>query len=156
MTTSIEPARHSGRDVLKASAIGFGIALACLLPPIIHFFTGPAGPFIGGFIGGSRVEAEPGKGVLIGIGMGVCVSVVIGIPVFLLVLTPLGNWLPIDPGQRGTIGVVMLIAMVYVTVLGAIGAIVGGYVARQKASAAGNDSPPATPGSMASWKTTSH
>ena len=58
---------RSGLALLKACAIGFGITLACLLPPIIHFFTGPVGPFIGGFIGGSRVEAEGGEGALIGL-----------------------------------------------------------------------------------------
>ncbi|MEA2640492.1 MAG: hypothetical protein QOF51_1886 [Chloroflexota bacterium] len=127
-------ARDHPIGVVKASAIGFGIAFLCLLPPIIHFFTGPVGPFIGGFIGGSRAEAEPGQGVLIGLGMGICVAVVVGIPVFLLMLTPLGNWLPLDPGAHGTVEIVTLIAMTYLTVLGSIGAMVGGRLSRQKTS----------------------
>ena len=42
----------------KAAFIGVGVALLCLLPPIIHFITGPLSPAIGGFVGGMQL---PGR-----------------------------------------------------------------------------------------------
>ena len=38
-----------GQDV-KAGLMAMGIAVLCLLPPGIHFVTGPLGPAIGGFL----------------------------------------------------------------------------------------------------------
>ena len=42
----------------RAAFIGVGVALLCLLPPILHFITGPLSPAIGGFVGGMQL---PGR-----------------------------------------------------------------------------------------------
>ena len=42
----------------RAAFIGVGVALLCILPPIIHFITGPLSPAIGGFVGGMQL---PGR-----------------------------------------------------------------------------------------------
>ena len=58
-------ARDKGRaytatigDMWRAAFIGVGVALLCILPPIIHFITGPLSPAIGGFVGGMQL---PGR-----------------------------------------------------------------------------------------------
>lgn len=42
----------------RAAFIGAGVAFLCLLPPILHFITGPLSPAIGGFVGGMQL---PGR-----------------------------------------------------------------------------------------------
>ena len=38
--------------MFKGALIGIGIVALSVLPPMIHFVTGPVGPLIGGFVAG--------------------------------------------------------------------------------------------------------
>jgi len=56
-TTPVPAASTPGRELL-AGLIGAAIAVACVLPPLIHLLTGPLGALIGGFVvanGGASV-----------------------------------------------------------------------------------------------------
>ncbi len=62
--------------VLKATLMAVGIAILCLLPPIVHFVTGPLGPAIGGYLAGSRMRLSGGQAAFVGIVIGVAVGIV--------------------------------------------------------------------------------
>ena len=113
--------------MLKHAFMGFGISLACLLPPLIHLVTGPLGPFIGGWFAGSKAEAKPGQAIGIGILMGffMVLPVVAGLAVNNLVL----YW--VEDDSLLIIGIVIL---GYTAVLGTIGAMVGGHMVGRSAS----------------------
>jgi hypothetical protein len=46
--------------MLNGVLVGFGIMLASLLIPIVHYVSAPLGPFIAGFIGGgvARIDQD--------------------------------------------------------------------------------------------------
>jgi len=47
--------------MLKGVLIAFGIMLASIPIPIVHFITLPISPYIAGFIGGGVAKADEGK-----------------------------------------------------------------------------------------------
>ena len=80
--------------MLKGALIGIGITLVGMLPPILHFVTGPLGPFIGGFVGGSSVRATPEKALGIGTLMGL--FGILPALVFLATLTLVFDFMSLD------------------------------------------------------------
>ncbi len=63
-------------QTLKAIVMAVGISVLCLLPPIVHFVTGPLGPAIGGYLAGSRMKLNGGQAALLGLIIGVTIGVV--------------------------------------------------------------------------------
>ena len=110
--------------MFKHAFIGFGIALLCFLPPIVHFVTGPLGPFIGGWFAGNRHQATPGQAVVIGILMG------------LLMVFPVTTLLTVDamaPSlipwvESDVLRIIGIVVLGYTAVMGTIGAVVGGLM----------------------------
>ena len=58
------------KKYILSGLIGFGICICCLLPPILHFITGPLGPLIGGFVAGTRTHADKKGAIVIGLIIG--------------------------------------------------------------------------------------
>jgi len=116
--------------MLKAALAGFGITVGLLLIPLVHFVSGPLGPFIGGFIGGSMVRARPSQGIIIGGLMGSFVA----IPAILIVaMLTLATDILKDNWQTA-LNIIVIGVAFYITFLGSIGAIAGGHMARNKAA----------------------
>ena len=44
--------------MMRAALTGTAVALLCLVPPLIHFVTGPLGPFIGGVVAGAQLRSR--------------------------------------------------------------------------------------------------
>ena len=53
--------------MLKGVVVAFGIMLASLLIPLVHFVTVPLGPFVAGFFGGAIAKADEGKILVFGL-----------------------------------------------------------------------------------------
>ncbi|MHC4093624.1 MAG: hypothetical protein ACYSVY_25690 [Planctomycetota bacterium] len=71
--------------MLKGTLVAFGIMLASLPVPIVHFFTIPIGPFVAGFFGGGIARADEGR-VLV---FGLLVAALMLIPAAALLVTGL-------------------------------------------------------------------
>lgn len=56
--------------MLNGVLAAYGIILASLPIPIVHFITFPIGPFIAGFIGGGIAKADEGRVVIFGLIVG--------------------------------------------------------------------------------------
>ena len=118
--------------MVKGALIGFAIALAMLLPPVLHWITFPLGPLIGGFFGGSKARIHPTRAPIMGLLMGL--FMVLPVVVILLVLSTVAE-AAIPRGLRSILEVVALVVVLYTGVMGSIGAAIGGLVAsRQEAS----------------------
>lgn len=117
--------------MIKHALIGSVISLVCLLPPLVHFVTGPLGPVIGGWIAGSKHRAEPEQALGIGVLMGLFMVFPVGAVLALDKLFPsLNSWV-----ESYILTVIGIVILVYTTVLGSVGAMVGGYMAsREEAS----------------------
>ena len=120
--------------MLKAVLIGFGITVACAAVPILHFVTIWPGPFIGGFVAGSRMKATPRQGLAIGVFM----AVLMVAPIYLILL---GVDALFDLFGEGGPGLLLagggLIGL-YVGMLGALGAVMGGGAAQRQGASSGS------------------
>lgn len=56
--------------MLNGVLAAYGIILASLPIPIVHFITFPIGPFIAGFVGGGIAKADEGRIVVFGLIVG--------------------------------------------------------------------------------------
>ena len=112
--------------MLKGALIGFAVALAMLLPPIIHWVSGPLGPLVGGFIGGSRARASGWRALGVGLLMGL--FMILPIVVILLVMSSVAESL-IPGGVRKILGIIAAVIVLYTGFMGSIGAAIGGHQA---------------------------
>jgi hypothetical protein len=122
------------RDIVTSSAAGVGISLLCFLPPILHFISGPLGPLIGSFIVGTRAKATTREGLLIGLGMGLIWGVIAalavgGAEIFSGGTLDKNSPIPIS----AAVWLIPLVPLLYVSLLGTSGAMIGGYLARREA-----------------------
>lgn len=69
-------------SVVKATLIAFFVSLIALLPPIIHFVTGPLGPAIGGYLAGNRLQLSEGEAGFVGL----LAALLVGIPAPVLLI----------------------------------------------------------------------
>ena len=63
---------------LLAGFLGAGIALACLLPPLIHLVSGPLGPAIGAFVVGNHFKPGTRGRAVIAVTIGCVLSAIVG------------------------------------------------------------------------------
>ena len=111
--------------MLKGALIGFGVTLAMFIPPVIHWVSGPLGPLVGGVFGGSSARVRPSQAPLIGALMGLFLIAPLSL---LIVASSFADWL-IPQSLRGILGVLALIIVLYTSIMGSIGAAIGGALA---------------------------
>ena len=112
--------------MLKGALVGVGVALLMLMPPIVHFVTGPLGPLVGGFFGGSRAKAT----FPVAIGVGLLMALFMAAPVGGLVALGTVFDIPFLPRSvLDVLGVVAVVVVVYTGLMGTVGAVIGGRVA---------------------------
>jgi hypothetical protein len=115
--------------MVKGAFIGFGVTLIALAIPIIHFISGPIGPFIGGWIGGAKAHATPGRAIGLGLLMGLLMaSPVIGAIVLSIFISGI-----ISEDMKRILWFVAVGLSIYTGLLGTLGALLGGRQALNKA-----------------------
>ncbi len=103
------------------------VSLLALLPPGLHFVTGPLGPIIGGFAAGAALRLRAAEAF----SLGVALALLIGLPAPLL-LTELG----ILPHLAiAALVFFSLLAAVYIGVFSMAGAYFGSQSGRQRPTA---------------------
>ena len=112
--------------MLKGALIGIGISILGVLPPVLHFVTGPLGPFIGGFVGGSSARATPMKALAIG-----CLMGILGILPTALFLVTMDRFNIFTIDQFNLTLVIGGGFMAWIGALGTLGALLGGYASRR-------------------------
>jgi hypothetical protein len=127
-----ETAESSFGSELIAGIMGAGIAIGCVLPPVVHLVTGPIGPFLGGFVAGNK--SNPGaRGQLIIavlVGTGVAGILATGAALLMTFATPseLPSWFP----SKGTLAAVIGVIWAYGAATAAAGAAVASALAKKR------------------------
>jgi protein-S-isoprenylcysteine O-methyltransferase Ste14 len=131
--TSISSSRAPsslGGEIL-AGLLGAGIAIGCVLPPLLHFVTGPLGPLIGGFIAANR--AKPGArgqaiiAVFVGTGVAGLLTIASTVLVHLAGRSQLPAWFP----SSGTLGAVLGGVWIYAAALAMVGTVISGAFSKK-------------------------
>ena len=112
--------------MFKALIAALGVTLGLCAIPVVHFVTGPVSPFIGGFFGGRILKAHLSGAMNLGLLMGLVVVGGSGI-----VIAVIGFLFQIITGDTRTLVILAAAgASLYITVLGAFGALIGGNRSR--------------------------
>ena len=108
-----------------AGVIGAAIALACLLPPLLHLVTGPLGPLIGGFVVAHRIKPSPRGRIVIASTLGITLAGIVGAAAAAVVAFSAPNELPDWLPSSGSFGLILAGVWLHATALGALGATLG-------------------------------
>ena len=119
---------------LKYAFIGCGVAVLCLIIPLVHFVSGPLSPLIGGWVAGSMAKAGALRAVWIGVLMsGLLAGAVLAM---LPVVTSLLPGIDLPQASDGGLVVLLSAGVLAVAVaLASVGAAIGGSMARSKSRA---------------------
>lgn len=135
MTTAASEPSGVGSE-LVAGLIGAGVAVACLLPPIVHLVSGPLGPAIGGFVGSSRVRAGArAKSIVaatIATTFAAAVAGVLGIATHVAARGELPSFVPTT--RAGILGVAAVV-WGYAAAVAFVGTVIRGAAAEKKEKA---------------------
>jgi protein-S-isoprenylcysteine O-methyltransferase Ste14 len=102
-----------------------------VLPPILHFATGPLGPLIGGFIAANRAKPGPrGQAIiaiLVGTGVAGLMAIAATVLVHLAGRSQLPDWFP----SAGMLGAVLVGVWLYAATLALVGTVVSGAFSKR-------------------------
>jgi hypothetical protein len=122
-----------GSEVV-AGLIGAGVALACILPPLLHLVTGPLGPFIGGFVAANRGQPGARGRAIIALVVGSATAGILGSAGAALFLlgspSDFPDWLPSPP----VLGAILAGVWLYGIALAAAGTAASAAFARKRSS----------------------
>lgn len=114
---------RSAKRIALGALLTLAIAILGILPPLLHFITGPLGPLIGGLFSGYRMQARLAEAA----GMGLVVGFIILVPGALIV-SMLGD----APGSGNTQVVILLGVAAYFGLMTMLGALAGGALAPKR------------------------
>ena len=112
--------------MIRFSLTGFGITLICVLIPLVHFVSGPLAPLIGGWFAGNKLRANTTQSFILGISMGLLMI----IPLSAIMLVNI-SYETLIPLNNQSIRNLSLIILVYVSILGSLGSILGGRMSKK-------------------------
>jgi len=117
---------------IASGLLGAGVAIACVLPPIVHLVSGPLGPLIGGFVAANR--AKPGArgraiiAAIVGTGVAGLMAIAATVLVSLAGRSQLPEWFP----SSGTLAALLCGVWLYGATLAMIGTVISGNFARKE------------------------
>jgi hypothetical protein len=131
MESAVNDQSTFGNELLSG-LLGAGVAMACILPPLLHLVTGPLGPLIGGFVAANRGKPGARGRAIIALTIGTAVTGFIATAAAVLVSlagrSQLPSWFP----TSGTLAGILAGVWIYSTALGAGGTAVSAAFSRRE------------------------
>jgi hypothetical protein len=113
---------------LLAGVVGAGVALVCLMPPLVHILTGPLGPAIGGFVAARWVKPGDRGRAVIALTVGATLAGLVGAVAFAIIRAEgAPSWFP----SVAALGGILVGVAVYGAGLGAVGVSLGMRAGKQ-------------------------
>ena len=120
-------------DEFVSGLFGMGIALGCLLPPIVHLVTGPLGPLIGGLFAASRAKPGGRGQAVIALTIATGFATLVGGVLLALIASSgrkqLPDWLP---SQGTTVALAVGAVFTYAGMLATLGVFIGSGAASKE------------------------
>ena len=117
---------------LVSGLLGAGVAIVCVMLPLLHLVTAPLGPFIGGFVAANRGKPGPRGRVVIAVTIGTAVATLIAVAALvftsLVGKSQLPTWFP----AGSTLAAIVAGVWIYATTLGGVGAAVSGALSHKE------------------------
>ena len=111
--------------MFKACLFGAVVTFALVAIPVVHFLTAIPSAFVGGYIAGTRAEAEAGQAMLIAVLMAL---ILVG-PIFGAMFV---SFVLLFHFGITFVAVITGFLSLWIIMLGSLGAIVGGNAARKQ------------------------
>ena len=114
--------------MLKGIIVGVGIMVVCLMIPIVHFISGPLGPFIAGYFGVSYADESDGPDASIALRYGIALAAASVLPLVLVVAVIIAvaqalDWLELSSRLIAGIGIGLAIFILYTGSMACLGAM---------------------------------
>ena len=119
-----------GLVMLKGVLVGFGIMVASIPVPVVHFIAVPLSPFIAGFIGGGMAKPDQ-NGV---VKFGALMAGLMFIPALVMLLLKYVVGVEELLGFPSTLWVIVILALIPYTWFGTTVGALGSYLIRQNHS----------------------
>ncbi len=116
--------------MFKGVLVGFGIMLAAIPVPIVHFIAVPLSPFIAGFIGGGVANVDQ-NGI---VKFGALMAGLMLIPAVLFLIVKFLFGVDQIIGLSATLWMIVVLALIPYTWFGATVGALGSYLARRNQS----------------------
>ena len=113
--------------MLKGVLVGFGIMIAAVPVPVVHFIAVPLSPFIAGFIGGGI--AKTGQDGIVK--FGALMAALMFIPALIMLLLKYAVGVEELLGLPSTIWVIVVLALIPYAWFGTTVGALGSYLIRQ-------------------------
>ena len=113
--------------MLKGVLVGFGIMLAAIPIPMVHFVAVPFSPFVAGFIGSGVANVDQ-NGI---VKFGALMAGLMLIPAVLVLLVKFVFGVDEIMGLSATLWLIVVLALIPYTWFGATVGALGGYLARR-------------------------
>jgi hypothetical protein len=128
---SAAPPSTLGSEIVSGF-LGAGVAVACVLPPIVHLVTGPLGPLIGGFVAANRAKPGTRGRVIIALMVGTAISGLMAVAATVLIglagRSQLPEWFP----ASGTLTALLAGVWLYGATLAMIGTAISNSLASKE------------------------
>ncbi len=130
--THAAPTESSVGGEILSGLLGAGVALACIVPPVVHLVAGPVGPFLGGFVAANRGKPGARGRFIIAVTIGTAVAGLLAIAARVFVglagKSELPTWFP----SPGTLAAILAGVWVYATAGGAVGATISAALSNKE------------------------
>ena len=119
-------------QLISAVLMALAITVLLLIIPVVHFVSGPIGPFVGGFIAIGRWSRRPDSAFAAGVAFGLLLWLILGV-VAAIIIVILAFATGVISGGTGALIIGAVVGGVfYITILATAGAIVSASRVREE------------------------
>ena len=111
-------------QLVSAVFVALGVTVLLLIIPVVHFISGPIGPFVGGFIAIGRWRSRPESAIGAGLAFGFALWLLLALVAAVVIVTLAFSTGVISGGTGALVIGAVVGGVFYIVILATAGAIV--------------------------------